>query len=312
VRGQTAERAGTAPLRNNVSFLREAMAEADWATALRLFEYTVVRIECPRPADLADHPDLPVRLRGAFGESLHKFGDDWLGRPDPFSRLHPFEFLFGEHGHFRPHAPIPKPFQPRARLVGETLIVEIRLVGRAQFYAPQVAKAMAWALCGGIAFWDGTRTRHPILVDSVAEVRRRATPPPVTARGCSLVFRSPLCIRSRRELGLTGSAFINGLLSRAEGLLQWLGLRVAADARRGRRTADDIAVDQSGMRYARWVRHSRRQGNESIPMEGLTGTLRLSGDLGPILPALAICEQFGVGSHASLGLGCFDAAYYPG
>ena len=118
--------------------------------AIQLLDYSTVNFICKRPANMQEFPDLATRLRGALGRSLYVQSQDWYAHHDAFNRLSPYDFLFGDHGNFEPHASLPKPYAIKSLIQADTLSVKIILIGHAQYYAPFVQEAMANALTEGI------------------------------------------------------------------------------------------------------------------------------------------------------------------
>ena len=96
-----------------LSALQESLASpedsVDLSTLAELWQCVDIRVVCRRPSDLEEHPDLAVRIRGAFGRALAQLPPPIIHRADPFRRPPPFAILFGDYVDER-NAPLPKPF----------------------------------------------------------------------------------------------------------------------------------------------------------------------------------------------------------
>jgi hypothetical protein len=293
--------------RQTNALLDDPYLKVDWDEAARLFEFSTVAIVARAPENLMEFPDLPTRLRGALGRALFNYGPAIQHRHDPFNRPKPYDFLYSIAGMIDPRTPIPKPISIRSHIVGKTLNIQVRLLGQAQIYAPQVASALCGALEDGISLSADHSTRVPVRVSDCYVQKTSGLHPPKSAGFAVLAFNTPLCVRSKNLSTWSDRSFVFSMLNRTRGLCRWLDLELD-DAGFD---AGIIAIDRSQMQPVKWFRHSIRQKGNSIEMSGLAGRLTIKGDLTALWAPLSIAELFGMGSHATLGMGAFDMSIYP-
>jgi hypothetical protein len=294
----------------NTSFLLEPALNIPLEEALELFEYTDVRLVCKKPDDLSEFPDLPTRLRGALGRQLYNISQAMDLSNDPFSRLSPFGFLFGEHGFQKSHLALPKPLAVRSWVDNGEFHVLIRLLGHAQYYAPLVLECMAEALGSGISITENAKYRVPVSVqDSWIEEYKDINP--VFGNLAVLSFETPFCVRSGHNVTLSKRALLNSMYQRSNGLLRWCDIELSSDTKLPREKENHLMMDSNELRHIKWKRYSIRQKGTTIYMQGFLGKLKISGDLGHLCALLKVCELFGIGSHAALGLGAFKLTIYP-
>ena len=264
-----------------------------------------IRVACRRPHDFADYPELSVRVRGAFGRALAAIPPR---SPGGWSRPAAFAILFGSAGRWASGLEIPKPVVVRALVERDRLVAEVSLFGAAGVFADEAAEALVRALAGGIAI--APESRHRVRLEPLEVQRERidGIDPPARATAASLIFRSPVAVRSGRRLKADPAAILRAVLLRVSAMARWQGVTFAADWPALHRMIGEAAVDDSALIPAWWQRYSQRRGAEPIPMAGWVGPLRLAGRLDALIPFLAIAATCNAGSHAALGLGWYDLA----
>jgi hypothetical protein len=269
----------------------------------RLWLAERVSILCRRPRDFADYPELSVRIRGAFGRSLATISPR---SADGWSRPSAFSVLFAPAGKWAAGLELPKPFVIRARASRDTIIVELSLFGHAGVFTDEAVEALRRALARGIAISPEAAMRIPLEIVSESRSRMGGLQVFESARAASLVFRTPVAVRTRDQIRSDPSSIMRSVLLRVSGMARWQGVSLAADWLRLHRVIDALDANDSELTCVRWRRYSLRRGDSAIPMTGWLGPLRFGGRLNDLAPYLAIAETCNVGSHASLGLGWFD------
>jgi hypothetical protein len=273
-----------------------------------LWSVRSVRFVCARPALMQDYPELSMRLRGAWGHKLAEMGP--VERRG-FSMPRPYEVLFAPLGKWASGLEVPKPAVIRGWIDGEALIAEVHLFGWGDVYLDQAAAALAAALEEGVSLGSGVRQRVPVEVVDAGERACGLVEVPGQAGSAVLSFRTPVVVRNVGRLRQNPTAVLKSLLLRVSGMARWQGYDLQADWRALHERIEALTIDVLDLDDTAWERHSIRRGDSAIPMHGLLGKLRLSGNLIPLLPFLAIAETCNTGSHAALGLGWFDLAVYP-
>lgn len=269
---------------------------------VRLFVCDEINVRCPRPPQLEDHPDLPLRIRGALGQALAARGPTVPHRLDPFARPRSYEVLFDD---------LPdnagRPFAIDVDVTAGAVHIRVALFGDAGFYILDVRNALVDALSGGIALRLNGRQR--VGLEPIACHQRRVVlgDPPDTCRDAVLLLRTPLVVRTGRRLSLSPTAVVQGAYERMKGLAPWHGVALAD------KTAPTIdpkhiwAEDELTVRTARF---SRRQPDVPIEVTGVLGRIHIKNP-GPLLPYLTLGANTHIGSHAALGFGRYDLALYP-
>lgn len=289
--------------------LRDPPVAGDVGLLLDLWRQVDFRIVCRRPADLEEHPDLPVRMRGAFGQALMTMPAPVSHRFDPFGRPRPLDIFFGDFTGFGGGV-LPRPFVIGADVLGDHVLVRLTVFGEAAFWAVQARDAMIAALTGGISIRAEGRMRvvfDPIEIESEVVDGLSA---PQAERDVTLLLKSPLVIRANRSARFGAIPLANSLLARAEGLARWQGVALSVDRGEVRHSAEALRVHTDDLYPVRFQRHSKRQEGREIPVLGLLGRIGLNGPLAPLMPFLAIGSVAHTGSHAGLGLGRYDVAAY--
>jgi hypothetical protein len=148
--------------------------------------------------------------------------------------------------------------------------------------------------------------RIPLTVLGSEIARFDGLHPLPRARAASLMFRTPVSVRSGGQLKADSSAILRSLILRVSGMARWQGISLAGDWPSLHRDVEVASIDDSQLVLALWRRYSLRRGGSAIPMAGWLGPLRMAGRLDRLAPFLAMAETCNTGSHASLGLGWFD------
>jgi hypothetical protein len=264
----------------------------------------LVRVRCARAGGLAGDPALLGKLRGALGHELGRAGsaEALAGRPCPWRPPCALDLLFRTQGRITGGLEIPKPWVPAAEAEGDDLVVVLTIMGFATEWLEPAAEALVRGLRGGLS---GTGRLE--VVDREILVRERVEPP--AGDHLLLLWRTPLEIRrSEPARPLDPPTIVASLANRVSGLARFQDAALAAGAARElKAAAGRVRARWLEARAVAWSRWSGRQGRR-IPMAGVTSALELEGELGPLLPLLAIGETCHVGSHATLGLGRYVIA----
>ena len=283
--------------------LRNPPIAADAEGLAGLWSIVRIRFVCARPPLLQDHPDLSVRVRGAWGRKLAEM-------PSPVRRgwslPTPYEVLFSPIDVTRGEDELPKPAILRASLEGEFLIVDLSVFGHAAVFADAAADALGAALREGISLLDGARRqRVSVTVLDAGESAIALVDWNRSADTATLRFRTPLCIRQRATTRISPESVLPAVWRRVRALAPWMGVRLTdppAPTQQSSFSDEFLPVS--------WKRYSQRQGDMPIPMDGVVGSMTVRGGLHPHLPVLAMAETANIGSHAALGLGWYDLIAY--
>lgn len=257
------------------------------------------------PGALAADPALPGKLRGGWGRQLlaGASAPAAAGQPCPWDPPCAYDVLFRERPLLK-GMEMPKPFLFAAEAGGpEITHLRLTLFGFASDLLDLAADALVRALATGLDLPGGRRV--------VAVAQRHLTgddhlPVPPVPAAVTLHFHTPLCLR-RGGATLTGAellpALVTSLGNRISALARWQDAELVADWPGLRDHAATLSVDTGGLTPIQWQRGSARQDHGPLPMGGLIGDLRLSGDLAPLWPLLCLGEACHAGSHTAQGLG---------
>jgi hypothetical protein len=275
-----------------------------WRDLVDLWAYDHYRLICTKPDALEDFPELPVRLRGAFGRALHALPErrTTTGRGIP----HVYDVLFAPLAFRDVGLEAPRPIVVRARVEGLHLMVDLHVFGDAMAWGQDAALAMTLALGQGIALSSRSRVRGAIAVEDIVTRRVHAADPPEFANYAGLSFFSPVMIRLGERMNTDPRAILRSAVRRVQSMARWHGVAVAPPDEAMLMEIGRLSCDDGDLRRYVWSRHSQRQGDTPIPMRGLIGKLVVRGPMSSIIPALALAETCNTGSHAALGLGWFD------
>ncbi|MCX8255325.1 MAG: CRISPR system precrRNA processing endoribonuclease RAMP protein Cas6 [Beijerinckiaceae bacterium] len=188
------------------------------------------------------------------------------------------------------------------------MIVEMRMLGRANAWFDDGATALLAALDGGIALRASGGIRVPIEHGAIFEERLSARTSPKSSTGATLRFRSPVLVRHKHMLVSDPRAILRGIVRRVASLARWQAIRLNEDWQRLEAAIDGLEIDDNDLVAYRWARFSLRSGNTPIPAAGWLGALRIRGDLERLAPYLILGETMNAGAQASLGLGWYELA----
>jgi hypothetical protein len=273
---------------------------ADPDQLLALWSHEELRIVTRRPADLDNHPDLPLRLRGAMGRKLFQM--------PPSTRLgvtrNAFDELFGENP-----AHDTRPMTIDADVAAGLVTIDLRLFGSARVHLRALCEAMLAALEEGVSLRPGGQRVPFEPLDCFA--RRVAPPWPAPAsREAIVLFKTPVVLRSGGRLSTSHGALLNALTRRVNGLARWAGVEPTFDESAASKAAaaiDLTPLESIPVHMSRW---SRRNPGEPIPVSGFLGKVRLSGPLETFTPYLTLARSTHIGSHAALGFGRVEVAIF--
>lgn len=261
---------------------------------------------CRRPSDLEDHPDLALRIRGAFGRGLAICGPTVGHRFDPFDRPSAYPAVFGNELPGRA-----RPFAIDADVVGDEVWVVLRLFGDAGFWIDQCGKALLRALEKGVALRANGRNRVGFEILDARIGRVAAALPPKNCSAATVTCLTPVSVRSGRSMIAQPQTILYSTVSRVRGLEPWLGISITADWARLHRTCMGGTVTEDETIAYRQTRNSQRQRDRLIQMDGLLGHCTIVGNLSEMAPLLALADYVHIGSHAALGLGRVRVSLWP-
>lgn len=296
-------------LQEIVASLRQPGDAGPIELLLELWQHDETRIVCRRPRALEFHPDMAVRIRGAFGRALAELPPPVVHRHDPFSRPPAFKVLWEA---FRDEVgrELPKPFVIDVDIGGNEIIVVLRVFGLAQYWAGLARDALLMALDGGVSIKTDSKIHVQFEPLSWTSRRVDGLDCPRIARDAVLLLSTPLAVRHGSAIGLSARSLFHSAFVRASGLARWQGLRLLADSGAIGSLAEHMHLEADALFPVRFSRHSRRQPGREIPVMGLMGRLGLQGPLEALTPYLAIGAVAHIGSHAALGLGRYDLLGY--
>lgn len=196
----------------------------------------------------------------------------------------------------------PRPYVIRAQNArslptGHDYCVEITLFGHARRYAPTVAAAMRAAV----------RDVSEEFFEESCDIRDYApTDPSPAPGGVQLILDSPLRLRVRGEYlrpeQFRFASFFSALLRRCVQLSAIYGDGPPALDPRALTDLAAACTVSTSLSWQRLTRYSSRQ-KRRIPLDGLTGSFTVRGELAPLWPWLWTGQWLHVGKAADMGLG---------
>lgn len=272
-----------------------------------MWEMSVIRLTCSRPPGLEDYPEFSVRLRGAFGQAIKRQQpkSNWRGMVTPVPR----EVLFRAVGLDKFGDERQKPIVIRGWVERNTMIVEIRLFGLARWFTAEASSAMQEALSQGISLGGSRPLRVPVDIQTVSISEHSVIEVPDRASSIVLRLRSPFSVRHKSDLAADPRSIVRSISRRLDAMAPWMSLDLKHDARL-QNEIETIVLSTNELSPYSWLRHSKNHGDKPIQMAGYLGKLELRGQVTSLAKAVALAERCNAGSHASLGLGWFDAAIY--
>lgn len=268
------------------------------------WRHKVITVVAHRPRDFDDGPSLPARIRGAWGRALFMLAIEGRSpRPGAPSAAATF---FGDMGDWCHGLPLPKPFTIQVDCRGETLIVQLIIFGFATFWLNDAVEALLRSLQGGINLRFGSPVRASIVPESYKVTDVESLLPSPRAYEARLFFQTPLCIRRDQTLQLDGASVLLSLAHRVAGMARWQDVAVDQQLSAMKKKILDLKIDMGEMELRTWDHFSSRRPGLPTPLNGLIGSMSVCGDLGDVLPILAMGQSCHVGSRASLGLGRYQ------
>ncbi len=302
---ETVQDGARSPLARRLLEPAETVALADLPG--RWFHQRVELLVAGAGAEAAD-PALVGRVRGAWGRALMRgaSAEALAGDACPWDPPCALDVLFGDHGMLTPRLPLPRPYVIEATAVGADLGLGLTLFGLACDWADGAAEALTAAVRHGAPC--PLRHHAPVIAGRRLSTFERVAVPDAAGLA-TLTFRTPVQFRSGSETRQPSArTLISGLGNRLTGLARWQDARVDGPWLELAEAAEALAY-QDDLTPAAWTRHSGRQDNRRILVEGLAGRITLAGDLAPFLPLLALGATAHVGGRASLGLGGYDVSF---
>lgn len=275
----------------------------------RLWRWDEARVICERPNSLEETPDLPMRVRGAWGRALR---DHALmpRRRDPWGRPSAWETLFLFDPPREPGFEAARPYAVRVDVRRDTVEASIRLFGWAGLYVDEALLALWRALEGGVSLRTSGRMRVSFPPIEAHRSRAEGLAAQGVTRHGRLFFDSPTIVRRQRTLAIDPPSILMGAVRRAASLAPWMELGLARNGPRLREACQALTYDMSELLPARWTRWSIRRPGSPIPVNAMVGSMSFHGDIDPIAPYLRLAETCGLGSHAALGFGRVRAVLY--
>ena len=271
-----------------------------------------IGVVCTRAADLARVPNTIARIRGAWGRKLAEGAsvEAVAKQPCPWPAPCAYDLFFNSFGRVDGRIELPKPFVLSAEAAGGNLVVNLTLFGIASDWAGEAADALVRGLRHGLD--EAGNNRRPLdVIDRNIGVSS-GLPVADMANGASLVFTSPVVVRSGEQLHVRPASLIKSLGNRLEGLARWHGMSIDLDPARFSQEAELLGhhavwhIDDQPV----WRRGSLAQ-KRRMDMAGVLGTLALP----PLSPFMATLLSLGayahVGSRAALGMGHYRLALSP-
>lgn len=291
------------------NLLEQPPVAVDLDDMAAMWEMSVIRLTCARPAGLEDYPEFSVRLRGAFGQAIKRQPAivNWRGLVSPL----PHDVLFRAVGTDATGDERQKPIVIRGWVERNSVIIEVRLFGLARWFTTAASLAMQEVLSEGISLGGSRPLRVPVNVMTVTISETSSVVLPERASSIVLSFRSPFSVRHRSDLAQDPRSILRSIPRRLAALAPWMSLHLQAQDRLQQEIETSALSTNDVMPYS-WLRHSKNRGDQPIQMAGYLGKLELRGRMTALAKAIALAEHCNAGSHASLGLGWFDAAIYAG
>ncbi|WP_284180404.1 CRISPR system precrRNA processing endoribonuclease RAMP protein Cas6 [Rhabdaerophilum sp. SD176] len=263
---------------------------------VEIWRHEEIRVVCLRPPVLEDHPDLPVRIRGALGRILADMPPPMSYRHDPFNRPRAFPYLFGD-------AATARPLAIACDIVGRELTVTISLFGSARIWSDQVREALLQALTEGISMRTEGRVRYPLKPIDCMVRTTSAAPPSAVINQTTFRFLSPVAVRDGARLSASPASLLWAMITRIRNLAGWFGVSLEEDWAELHKICLEARVNDSTLLPIYFRRYSQRQRDRRIPMMGFVGTIRMEGDLSRLAAFLTLSNYTHIGSHAALGFG---------
>lgn len=271
---------------------------ADLVAALTVTRLDTVWSDDPR---LQDGPDLPARLRGAWGAALVRRAAAGDVEAATARALFFPDKLAGPG--FAGAAP---PYRLAVERSGGTLLVALLLIGFAGRWREVAFDALIEALAEPPGLWlDRAGERMARLRLLQADwTRREGVAVPDTPARVMLDFVTPLRIGPSDALGTAFGDVIVGLADRAARIGPWLGLTFSPRLSHWRDIAKTVRFDARGLRPVMWDMHSTQNGRDRAA--GYIGPLRLTVASPELMALLAAGTVLHAGRSPAKGCGRYE------
>lgn len=267
---------------------------------------TRVLLLCPGAATVAGNPNLPAKIRGAWGRRLAEGASDGAlaGGPCNWPAPCAYDLFFNAQGRATSRLEIPKPFVLALDVAGHDLVVSLTLFGVAGDWAGEAADALVRALREGL---DGGPERRALAVTSREIVAAQGLDAADLSAGALLRFLSPVALRQGKRLHVEPASLLKSIANRISGLALWQGSALAIDpgALKAETEALGEAAEWSFDSLPDWRRSSKAQ-NRRFAMRGALGELLLSPPSRSLAVLLRLGAEVHAGSHAALGMGRYQ------
>lgn len=265
---------------------------------------------------LAADPGLPGRIRGAFGQALMAgaSAEALAGQPCPFDPPCAFEALFRKQGRMTRGLDFPSPWVIGAAARGGDLLVSLSLFGFAADWTAAATEAFTRA-ARELVDWKGRSAIFLPRLEFAGRTLRNVSGVdfPRSPQAVDIEFVSPLVSGAADPREHPESLLTTGLGTRLSGLARWhdLSLDACCDWRAIKSAASGFQYTFENVEEVKWRRGSERQ-NRKIPMRGVLGCLRMSGNLAPLAAALALGETCHMGGDVAFGCGRYNVLQWYG
>lgn len=257
-------------------------------------------------------------LRGAIGQALRSDSRAYN------YLYHNRSFSDGRQDIPNPYLIVPSPIKHPEFRAGEELSFHILLLGEAVQYTLPLVKALQIGKLGLGA------TRYPFVMKKIthdsdqriiweddclyaAAVRSVALPYRTLPDVNQATIRTCTPLRIRRDGALLETidfvTIIRNITHRLEAIAARYGGWVdATEAERIRELSAQVAVLRNHFALKPMMRYSNRLG-EKMDFSGLTGSMRLQGDLSPFVPWLYATQILHVGRNTTFGMGSIEVEF---
>ena len=282
------------------------------AELLELWQHDDVIVECVRPRELEDCPDLPLRMRGALGNALEAVCAHASSQRDSFGRPSAHDLMFRWKPPNGFSTPIATPYVIRAEVRGNLVEARVRLFGFAAFYGPVVLVALCNALSSGVSLRNyGVRAVFTVKTGRIERFAGATRTWQQTGSGGKLHLLTPVVIRQGQNIRITPLSFMRSVIRRATAVAPWMYCELDHKGAEPLVKADRIAFSMEDIHAECWSRTSRRNPGRALPVEGYAGSITITGNLEVMAPYLDLAQYVSVGGETALGFGAIRAVFYP-
>ena len=253
-------------------------------------------VEALRLADLARRWLLFTLSQTASPEAKHN-------HPCPWEPPCTFDLFKREQLRFRSDG-LPKPYCLAVMTQDHLAEVRVRVFGRAMARFSAVSEALVRAMAASSAWRQELGREAPKIVNRFHDSFHGATP--LAACECiDLICHSPVDMSGGKPEVAVGRSLLGRGLRRIDAMARWQGQSLdPSDMTALRQTLDRLSYDERNLTRATYVNNPKHK--QIKRFETVTGALRVSGDLTPILPILALLERAQLGRGVVQGLGVVE------